>query len=55
MAARLSRRSFLGAAGAATLTAALPERTIGAVPSRTAQAGREAAVRDTAYLYERPS
>ena len=55
MAARLSRRSFLGAAGAATLAVAMPERTIGGVPPRTAQAGHEAAVRDTAYLYEGPS
>jgi len=39
MPARVPRRSFLGAAGAATLAAA----------------GRETALRDTAYLYERPS
>jgi hypothetical protein len=45
MPARPSRRSFVGAAGAATLAAAL----------RGAQDGREVAPRDTAHLYERPS
>ena len=40
MPARVSRHSFLGAAGAATLAA---------------HDGREAALHDTAPLYERPS
>jgi len=42
MPARVSRRSFLGAAGAATLAAALPERTVGALAPRAA--GRVAAI-----------
>ena len=61
---RVPRRSFLGA----TRAAALLERTVEAVPPRStgraaaissvrfaAQDGREAARRDTAHLYQRPS
>ena len=66
MPARVSRRSFLGAMCAAPLAAVL--RTVEAVPPRSTGrvaaissarlAGRdrrEAARRDTAHLYQRPS
>jgi hypothetical protein len=53
MPARVSRRPFLGAAGAATLAAALPERAIGAGPPSAADRG--ATLRDAAHLHERPS
>jgi hypothetical protein len=53
MPARVSRRSVLGAAGAATLAAALPERAVGVGPLTAAS--RVTALRDTAHLHERPS
>jgi hypothetical protein len=53
MPARVCRRSVPEAAGAATLAAALVERTVGTGPPSAAD--RVAALCDTAHLHERPS
>jgi hypothetical protein len=60
MAERVSRRSFIEAAGAAAVGAALPATRVDPsvvklTPPRLLPDGRAGALRDTAHLYARPS
>ena len=51
---RVTRRTFIGTAGAAAVAAALPLVPVPRLHG-AAHDGREGALRDTAHLYERPT
>jgi hypothetical protein len=51
----VSRRTFLGASGLAAVAAAIPALPPAVSRRGAAHDGKDGALRDTAYLYQRPA